>query len=51
MTDQKQLDNVEYFNYLDSLTTNNARCTRELQPELPWQKQHSRRRLFISKMD
>jgi len=52
MTDQKQLDNVEYFNYSGSLTTNDARCTRELQPGLPWQKQHStRRRLFISKMD
>jgi hypothetical protein len=52
MTHQKQLDNVEYFNHLVSLTTNDARCTRELQPGLPWQKQHStRRRLFISKMD
>jgi len=51
MTDQKQLYKVEYFNCFESLTTNDARCTRELQPGLPWQKQHLRRRLFISKMD
>jgi hypothetical protein len=46
--DQKQLENVEYFNYLGSMITNNARCTCELNPGLPWQKQHStRRRLFL----
>ena len=28
--DQKQLENVEYFNYSDSMRTNNARCTREI---------------------
>jgi hypothetical protein len=27
MIDQKQLENVEYFNYLDSMITNDARCT------------------------
>jgi hypothetical protein len=30
MTDQKQLENVEYFNYLGSIKTNDARCTREI---------------------
>jgi len=30
MNDQKQLDNVEYFNYLGNMITNNARCTREI---------------------
>jgi hypothetical protein len=25
--DQKQLENVEYFNYLGSMITNDARCT------------------------
>jgi hypothetical protein len=30
MIDQKQLENVEYFNYLGSMITNNARCTREI---------------------
>jgi hypothetical protein len=27
MIDQKQLENVEYFNYLGSMITNDARCT------------------------
>jgi hypothetical protein len=27
MTDQKQLDNVEYFNCLGSMLKNDARCT------------------------
>jgi hypothetical protein len=31
MIDQKQLDNVEYFKYLDSMITNDARCTREIE--------------------
>jgi hypothetical protein len=26
-TDQKQLENVEYFSYLGSMGTNDARCT------------------------
>jgi hypothetical protein len=30
MIHQKQLENVEYFNYLGSMVTNNARCTREI---------------------
>jgi len=30
MTDQKQLKNVEYFNYLGSMITNNASCTKEI---------------------
>jgi len=30
MNDQKQLDNVDYFNYLGSMITNNARCTKEI---------------------
>jgi hypothetical protein len=34
------------------MITNYARCTRELNPGLPWQKQHSSiRRLFTSKLD
>ena len=28
--DQEQLKNVEYFNYLGSMITNDARCTREI---------------------
>jgi hypothetical protein len=29
MIDQKQWENLEYFNYLGSMTTNNTRCTSE----------------------
>jgi hypothetical protein len=28
--DQKQPDNVEYFNYWGSMITNSARCTRQI---------------------
>jgi len=30
MIHKKQLDNVEYFNYLGSMITNNEKCTREV---------------------
>ena len=30
MIDQNQLENVKYFNYLDCIITNNARCTYEI---------------------
>jgi len=30
MTDQKQLENVEYFKYLGSILTNDGRCTCEI---------------------
>jgi hypothetical protein len=39
--DQKQFENMEYFNYLG------CGVHVKLNPELPWQKQHStRRRIF-----
>jgi Tfp pilus assembly major pilin PilA len=44
MIAQKQLENVEYFNYLDSMITNYARCAREIK----WLKQHSTRRRIFS---
>jgi hypothetical protein len=34
MIDQKQLENVEYFNYLGSWITNDARCTREIKSRI-----------------
>ena len=34
MTDQKQLDNVKYFNYLGSMITNDARCTHEIKSRI-----------------
>jgi uncharacterized protein with PIN domain len=33
--DQKQLENVEYFDSLSSMITNDASCTREINPGLP----------------
>ena len=53
MTDLKQINDMEYFNYLGSMITNNVRCTRaKLNTRLLWQRQHStRRRLFINKLD
>jgi hypothetical protein len=47
MIDQKQPKNVEYFNYLGSMITNDARCTSEIKSRIAKVKQHStRRRLF-----
>jgi hypothetical protein len=34
MVDQKQLENVECFNYLGSMITNAARCTREIKSRI-----------------
>jgi hypothetical protein len=34
MTDQKQLENVEYFDCLGSMITNDAVCTREIKCDL-----------------
>jgi hypothetical protein len=34
MIDQKQLDNVEYFNCLGTLITNRARYTSEVKPRI-----------------
>jgi hypothetical protein len=34
MIDHKQLENVEYLNYLDSLTTNVARCKCEIKARI-----------------
>ena len=38
MIDQTQLEKVEYFNYLDSIIPNDARCNVTLNTGLPWQK-------------
>ena len=41
MIDQKQLEIVEYLNYLDSKTRNDARCIREIKSSIATAKQHS----------
>jgi hypothetical protein len=49
MMDQKQLDNVEYFNCLDSMIASGAICTREIKPRIAVAKQHSTK--FSSELD
>jgi hypothetical protein len=34
MIDQKQLENMEYLNYLGSMITNDARCTCEIKSKI-----------------
>ena len=52
MTDQKQLENVEYFNYLCNMITN-ARCTREIQGRIAMTKAvfTTKKSVFTSKLD
>jgi hypothetical protein len=53
MIDQKQLENVEYFNYLIGIITNDARCTREIQSIIAMAKAaiNKKKNLFSSKLD
>jgi hypothetical protein len=48
MVDQRQLENVEYLNYLGSMITNDARSTSEIKSKIAMAKQHSRRRRLFS---
>jgi hypothetical protein len=43
--DKKPVENVEEFDCLGSMITNDASVHEKLRPGLPWQKQHSTRRL------
>jgi hypothetical protein len=53
MIDQKQLENVEYFSYLDSMITNDATCTREIKsrPAMAKAAFNKKKTLFTSKLD
>jgi hypothetical protein len=53
MIDDEQLENVEYFNYLDSITTNDASCTREIKSRIAMSKAafNKKKNLFTSKLD
>jgi hypothetical protein len=53
MIDQKQPENVEYFKYLVSMITNDARCTREIKSRIAMAKAafSKKKNHFISKMD
>ena len=48
--DQKQLENVEYFSYVGSAITNDARCTREIKSRIAIRKAtFNKKTLFTSK--
>jgi hypothetical protein len=53
MIDQKQLENVEYFNYLGSMITNDPRCTREIKSRIAMAKAafNKKKTLFTNKLD
>jgi hypothetical protein len=52
-TDQTQLKNVEYFKYLDSIITHNARCTRKVKSRMAMAKAafNKKKNLFTSTLD
>ena len=51
--DQKQLENVECFKYLDSLLTNDGRCTCEIKSRIAMAKAafSKKKTLFTSKLE
>lgn len=52
MIDQKQWENVEYFNYLGSLITNDTRCTHEIKFRIAMAKAvFNKKTLFTIKFD
>jgi len=53
MTDQKQLEKVEYFNYLGTMITNDARCIHEIKSRIAVAKAtfNKLKALFTSKLD
>jgi hypothetical protein len=53
MIDQKQLENVESFKYLDSILTNNGRCTCEIKCRIAMAKAAFKKKkaLFTSTLD
>jgi hypothetical protein len=52
MIGQKQLENVEYFNYLGSMITNDARCTRAIKSRIAMAKAaFNKKIIFTRKMD
>ena len=53
MTEQKQLENVEYFNYLGSMITNDAKCAHEIKSSIALMKATFNRKktVFTSKLD
>jgi hypothetical protein len=52
-SDQKQRENVEYFNCLGSVLTNDARCTREIKSKIAMAKTafNNKKTNFTSRLD
>ena len=49
---QKKLENVEYFNSVASIITNDARCTRAIKPRIVTANSaFNKKTLFTSKLD
>ena len=46
---KKQVQNVEWLNYLDGIITNDARFNMKINPGFQWQKKLSKGRFFTSK--
>jgi hypothetical protein len=52
MIDQKQLENVEYLNFVGCMITNDARCTYEVKSRIAMAKVAlNRKNVFTSKLD
>ena len=53
MTDQKQLENVEYFTYLCGVITNDTTCTREIKSKIDMAKAafNKKQTLFTSNLE
>jgi hypothetical protein len=50
---KKQLQNVEYFNYLDSIISNDTRCTNKIKSTIVMAKAafNKQKNIFTSKLD
>jgi hypothetical protein len=53
MTDQKQLENVDYFKYLGTTTINDARCIHEIKSRIAMANTafNKKKAIFNSKLD
>jgi hypothetical protein len=53
MIDQKQLENVEYFNHFGSMIKNDASCTREIKSRIAMAKAafNKKKNLFYQKIE
>jgi predicted transposase YbfD/YdcC len=52
LTDQKQLENMEYINYLGSMITNDAICTQKIKTRIAMARtEFNKTILFTSKRD